>query len=108
MQIPPFGALLCQQPNTEARIPGSPFSGFVRVIRAYPVRAPSNSVTSVVVTGPACSSNALVEPLSVPVPGNLQVANTLVDASKTCFLIDHVLPFLDVLIDNTHRNSVVT
>lgn len=36
------------------------------------------------------------------------MANTLVDASKTCFLIDHVLPFLDVVIDNTHRNSVVT
>ena len=59
----------------------------------YPVLVPSNSVASVAVTGPACGPNALVEPLSVPVPGNLQLANTLVDASKTCFLIQVANPF---------------
>ena len=86
-QIPQFGALLRQQPNAESRTSGNPVSGFVRVAGTYPVLVPSNSVASVAVTGPACGPSALVEPLNVPVPGNLQVAHTLVDASKTCFLI---------------------
>jgi len=34
----------------------------------------------------------MVEPLSVPVPGNMQVANTLVNASKMCFHIQVVNP----------------
>ena len=58
----------------------------------YPVVVPSNSVASVAVTDPACGPNALVEPLSVPVPGNLQLANTLVDTSKMCFMIQVVNP----------------
>ena len=73
-QIPQFGALLRQQPNAEPRIPGSPSFGLVRVAGTYPVLVPASSVASVAVTGPACGSSALVEPLSVPVPGNLQVA----------------------------------
>ena len=91
-QIPQFGALLQQRPNAEPRTSENPSSGFVRVAGMYPVLVPSNSVASVAVTGPACGSNALVEPLSVPVPGNLQLANTLVDASKTCFLIQVANP----------------
>ena len=58
----------------------------------YPVVVPSNSVASFAVTDPACGPNALVEPLSVPVPGNLQLANTLVDTSKMCFMIQVVNP----------------
>ena len=91
-QIPQFGALLQQRPNAEPRTSGESNSGFVRVAGMYPILVPSNSVASVAVTGPACGPNALVEPLSVPVPGNIQVANTLVDASKTCFLIQVVNP----------------
>ena len=91
-QIPQFGALLQQRPNAEPRTSGEPNSGFVRVAGMYPILVPSNSVAIVAVTGPACGPNALVEPLSVPVPGNIQVANTLVDASKTYFLIQVVNP----------------
>ena len=91
-QIPQFGALLQQRPNAEPRTSENPSSGFVRVAGMYPVLVPSNSVASVAVTGPACGSNALVEPLSVPVPGNLQLANTLVDASKMCFMIQVANP----------------
>ena len=92
-QIPQFGALLQQRPNAEPRTSENPSSGFVRVAGMYPVLVPSNSVASVAVTGPACGPNTLVEPLSVPVPGNLQLANTLVNASKTCFLIQVANPF---------------
>lgn len=53
---------------------------------------PPNSVASVAITGPACGPNALVEPLSVPVPENIQVANTMVNGSKTCFLVQVVNP----------------
>ena len=62
-----------------------PAPGFVRVARTYPVMIPPSSVGSVAVTGIACGPTAMVEPLSVPVPGNIRVANTLVNASKTCF-----------------------
>jgi len=49
-------------------------------------------VVSVAVTGPAYGPNAMVEPLSTPVQGNIQVANTLVKASKMCFHIQVVSP----------------
>ena len=62
-------------------------TGFIRVAGTMNLRAPSNSVVSVPVTGPACGSDALVEGLRVGVPGNLQVANTLVDATKTTFAV---------------------
>ena len=48
---------------------------------------PSHSVTDVKVTGPAFGPCSLVEPLSRAVQGNLQVANNLVNASKTCCVI---------------------
>ena len=91
-QIPQFGALLQQQPDAKTRSSENSASGFVRVAGMYPVLVPPNSVANVAVTGPACGPNSLVEPPSVPVPGNIQVANTLVDASKTCFLIQVVNP----------------
>ena len=93
-QIPKFGNLLQHGTNPEPRTSGTCTSGFVRVAGKYPVLVPPNSVTSIAVTGPACGPNALVEPLGVPVPGNIQVANTLVNGSKTCFLIQVVNPSL--------------
>ena len=89
-QIPKFGDLLQQKTHVKTRNSETPTSGFVRVAGKYPVLVPPNSVASIAVTGPACGPNALVEPLSVPVPGNIQVASTLVDGSKTCFLIQVV------------------
>ena len=91
-QIPKFGDLLQQKTRAKRRDSETSTSGFVRVARKYAVLVPPNSVASKAVTGPACGANALVEPLSVPVPGNIQVANTLVDGSKTCFLIQVVTP----------------
>jgi len=91
-QIPEFGALLQQRTNGEPRKSETCTSGCVRVAGSYPVMIPPNSVSSVAVTGPACGPTAMVEPLSVPVPGNIQVANTLVNASKTCFHIQVVNP----------------
>lgn len=62
-------------------------SGFARVAGMREQLVPSGSVVSVPVTGPACRVSALVEGLTTGVPGNLQLANTLVDATKTCYLI---------------------
>ena len=91
-QIPKFGALLQQRTDSEPRTSGPCTSGFVRVAGSYPVMIPASSVASIAVTGPACGPAAMVEPLSVPVQGNIQVANTLVNASKTCFHIQLVNP----------------
>ena len=44
------------------------------------------------VTGPACGTNAVVEPLSTPLKGRLQVATALVDASRSCFTIQLINP----------------
>ena len=91
-QIPKFDDLLQQKTHVKPRNSETSTSGFVRVAGKYPVLVPPNSVASIAVTGPACGPNALVEPISVPVPGNIQVANTLVDGSKTCSLIQVVNP----------------
>ena len=53
---------------------------------------PASAVASIAVTGPACGPAAMVEPLSMQVQENIQVANTLVNASKTCFHIQVVNP----------------
>ena len=81
-QIPKFGGLLQHRTNPEPRTSGLCTSGFVRVAGNYPVLVPPNSVACVAVTGPACGTSALVEPFSVPVPGNIQVENTLVNGSR--------------------------
>lgn len=52
----------------------------------------SNAVANVAVTGPACGNSAMVEPLTVPIQGNIQITNTLVNASKMCFHIQVVNP----------------
>ena len=44
------------------------------------------------VTGPACGTNAVVEPLGTPLKGRLQVETTLVDASRSCFTIQLINP----------------
>jgi len=91
-QVRMFGALPQQRTNSEPRKTETCTSGFVRGAGSYPVMIPPNSVSSVAVTGPACGPTAMIEPLSVPVPGNIQVANTLINASKTCFHIQVVNP----------------
>ena len=67
-----------------------PRSGFVRVAGREPVRIPCNSVANLMVTGPAWGTSALVEPLVVPVQGNIQVASTLVNTTKAYFAIQVV------------------
>lgn len=91
-QIPKFGDLLPQKTQVKPRNSKTSSSGFIRVDGKYAVLVPPNSVASTAVTGPACGPNALVEPLSVPVPRNIQVANDLVDGSKMCLLIQVVNP----------------
>ena len=49
-------------------------------------------VCDVLVSGPACGERAIVEPLSVAIEGNLQVANILVNATKTCYTIQVANP----------------
>ena len=90
VQIPKFGALLQQRTHSEPRTSETCTSGFVRIAGSYPVMISPNSVASVAVTGPVCGPTAMVKPLSVPVPGNIQVAKTLVNASETCFHIQVV------------------
>ena len=78
-------SLLRQQLNAKPTISGSHSSGFVHVAQTYQFSSPPIQL-------PASGSSTLIESLSVPEPENLQVANTLVDASKTCFLIQVVNP----------------
>ena len=69
-----------------------PASGFVRVAGTDAVWIPPNMVCDVLVSGPACGERAIVEPLSVAIEGNLQVANILVNATKTCYTIQVANP----------------
>ena len=46
----------------------------------------------IAVTGNPCGPNSLVEPLSTTLPGRLQVAATVVDASKSHFIIQVTNP----------------
>ena len=66
--------------------------GFVRVAGRETVWVPSNTVCDIVVTGPACGGNAMVEPLTVPIQGNLQVACTFVRATRTHYTIQVANP----------------
>ena len=91
-QIPKFSELLQKMTDVKPRTSESSTSGFIQVAGKYPVVVPPNLVASIAVTGTACGPNALAEPFSVP--GNIRVANTLVDSFKTCFLIQVVNPSL--------------
>ena len=84
-QIPKFGALLQQRTDSEPWTSGPYTSGFVRIAGSYPTMIPTRSVASIAVTGSACGPAGIVEPLSVPVQGNIQIANTLVNASQDVF-----------------------
>ena len=64
----------------------------VRVAGKDAVWVPPNTVMTVAVTGMPCGANALVEPLSIALPGRLQVATTLVDASRSNFAIQVANP----------------
>ena len=66
--------------------------GLVKVAGSGAVWIPPHSAMNVDVTGPACGTNAVVEPLSTPLKGRLQVATTLVDASRSCFTIQLINP----------------
>lgn len=61
--------------------------GLVKVAGSSAVWIPPHSAMNVDVTGPACGTSAVVEPLSTPLKRRLQVATTLVDASRSCFTI---------------------
>ena len=66
--------------------------GLVKVAGSSAVWIPPHSAMNVDVTGPACGTNAVVEPLSNPLKGRLQVATTLVDTSRSCFVIQLINP----------------
>jgi len=88
VQIPKFGAMLQQRTDSKPRMSEKVGTfGFFPIAGSYLVVIPPISVASVAVSGSACGPTAKVKPLSVPVPGNIQVANTLVSASKMCFNI---------------------
>lgn len=85
--VPRFAELLKARDCTRNSISEPKNSVFVKVAGVETVWVPSHSVTDVKVTGPAFGPCSLVEPLSRAVQGNLQVANNLVNASKTCCVI---------------------
>ncbi|KAK3726383.1 hypothetical protein QZH41_005098 [Actinostola sp. cb2023] len=86
-RVPKFAELLNSRRETMNTVYESKKTGFVKVAGSSCICVPSYSVTDVTVTGPKCGPNSLVEPLGVPVAGSLQVANTLVKATRTCYAI---------------------
>ena len=64
----------------------------VRVAGNRAVWVPPRSIMDIEVTGTPCGGNALVEPLSTTLPGRLQVAATVVDASRPYFNIQVTNP----------------
>ena len=90
--LPKFAEILQPSSLSKRRSLATKSSGFVRVSGRDAVLVPANSVANVNVNGTPCGSCALVEPLRGPLPGNLIIANTLVDASRTCFSIQVANP----------------
>ena len=90
--LPQFSNLLRKEESKVGVSKKKGRCGFVRVAGKETVLVPSYSVADIAVTGPACGINALVEPLNVPIHGHLQVANTFVRATKTCFEIQVINP----------------
>ena len=90
-RLPKFAELL-ESSSSKPRVAETKTSGFVRVAGRDEVLVPSSSVTNVLVSGPVCGPRAVVEPLRTPVPGNIQIANTLVDTSSVCYYIQVVNP----------------
>lgn len=58
------------------------------------------------VTGPACGSNVLADPLGTTGLGNIQVTNTLVEASKTCCQVQVMNPSLRELWFNLRFETI--
>ncbi|KAK3709629.1 hypothetical protein QZH41_010093, partial [Actinostola sp. cb2023] len=83
-QVPKYKNILElheQEPKRKNR------TGFVKVAGTDKVWVPPFTESDVTVTGPPWGTSAVVEPLGVPVQGNLTVANTLVDTTKSCLVI---------------------
>ena len=94
-QIPKFAELLklkgsADASSTHNQKPSK--QGLVKVAGSRAVWIPPHSAMNVDVTGPACGANAVVEPLSTPLKGGLQVATTLTDASKSCYAVQLINP----------------
>ena len=60
---------------------------FVKVAGSDKVWVPPYTESDVLVTGPSWGTDAEIEPLGVPVEGNLTVASTLVDTANTCYYV---------------------
>ena len=62
-------------------------TGFVKVAGLDKVWVPPFTETDVPVTGPSWGKDAVIEPLDVPIEGNLTVASTLVDTAKHVYYV---------------------
>lgn len=62
-------------------------TGFVKVGGTDRVWVPAFTESDVLVTGPSWGTDAVIEPLNVPIEGNLTVASTFVDTTKTCYYV---------------------
>ncbi|EDO31464.1 predicted protein [Nematostella vectensis] len=77
-QVPEFKKLMTEDKKR---------TGFAKVAGSCNVWVPPFSEADVLVTGPQWGCSAVVEPLSVPICGNLSVASTLVNTSRVCFVV---------------------
>ncbi|XP_032231037.1 uncharacterized protein LOC116614299 [Nematostella vectensis] len=77
-QVPEFKKLMTEDKKR---------TGFAKVAGSCNVWVPPFSEADVLVTGPQWGCSAVVEPLSVPICGNLSVASTLVNTSRACFVV---------------------
>ena len=80
MQVPVLKNMLNGM-KTETYRPTREAVSFARVAGHFPIRVPANSYVNVKARGRGSMDSMLVEPLSIPIPGNLVVVNTLVEGS---------------------------
>lgn len=81
-QVPQFQQLL-QEEKKKIKLK----TGFVKVAGSDGIWVPPFTESDVLVTGPSWGTDAVIEPLGVPIEGNLTVARTLVDTTKTCYVV---------------------
>lgn len=81
-QIPQYQQILQQEEKKIKRK-----TGFVKVAGSDLVWVPPFTESDVLVTGPSWGTDAVIEPLGVPVEGNLTVASTLVDTTKKSYYV---------------------
>lgn len=94
-KIPKYAGLMQTGSNGDNPSQKTPKAGRRRLVKVAGSRAvwvPPNCTMDVAVTGSAYGSDALVEALTTPLQGGLQVASTLVDASKSCYIIQVANP----------------